>query len=145
MNNIKIRYAFRHKETGNIELKTYSISQLEERPPRKLSPVFCEEFGYELISRDLWTCLKDSNGENIYGRDFIKITYDTAFSKEPFYVGMVKYLENEDYPAFDLRPPIDLDMNALSWLKSESDPSVKKYEVIGNIHQNPELLGGVAN
>ncbi|MCW8785863.1 YopX family protein [Bacillus velezensis] len=34
-------------------------------------------------------------------------------------------------------------MNAISWLKSESDPSVKKYEVIGNIYQNPELLEGV--
>ncbi|MCY8948007.1 YopX family protein [Bacillus atrophaeus] len=138
MDIIKIRYTFRHKGSGNIEMKWYSIGQLEERAAAKLSPVFSDE--YELISRDLYTGLKDANGREIYEGDIIRITYDTNWSEEPYYIGKVKFLDNENYPAFDLRPWIDCEMNALSWLKSETDPSVKSYEVIGNIYEDPELL-----
>lgn len=138
MNEIKIRYAFRNKKTREIVLHCYTLSEIEYFG----ETIYTDKEDYELISRGLWTCLKDSNGKDIYAGDYIKITYDSAFSKEPFYVGVVEYLEKEDYPAFDLRPWIDLDMNAISWLKSESDPSVKKYEVIGDVYHNPELLEG---
>lgn len=124
MNNIKIRYVFRHKETGNVELKTYFISQLEERPARKLSPVFCEEFGYELISRDLFSGTKDKNGKEIYEGD-IDLTDD-----EPMIVAFkdgrfgLKFPDNHAY--FD---------DCIAW---------EECEIGGNVHQNPELLGGAA-
>ncbi|MCY8424948.1 YopX family protein [Bacillus vallismortis] len=121
MSNIKIRYAFRHKKTGNIELKTYFIGQLEDRPARKLSPVFCEEFGYELISRDLWTGEKDKDGQEIYEGD-VDIADD-----EPMIVAFKDGrfgLKFPDHDYFD---------SSVSW---------EDCEIGGNVHQNPELLGG---
>ncbi|MEN7434626.1 YopX family protein [Bacillus velezensis] len=124
MNNIKIRYVFRHKETGNVELKTYYISQLEERPARKLSPVFCEEFGYELISRDLWTGTKDKNGKEIYEGDIDLTDFEpmiVVFKDGRF---GLKFPDSHAY--FD---------DCIDW---------EEFEIGGNVHQNPELLGGAA-
>lgn len=83
---------------------------------------------------------RDQNNQEIYEDDILKITYDTNYSEKPYYIGRVEYRCDQDYPAFDLNPWIDCEMNALAWLKSESDPSVICYEVIGNIHENPELI-----
>ncbi len=82
----------------------------------------------------------DMNKNEMCEGDVIKITYDTAWSDNEFEYYEVKYCDYEDYPAFDLKPWIDCEMNSLSWLKSESDPSVIKYEVVGNVYENPELF-----
>lgn len=134
----KIRYIVRHKATGNIEKKIYTLCQIEERPLKSLSPAFSDD--YELLSRDWYTGLKDSNGNEIYEKDIIKISYETLWSEHPYYFGCVEWLAHEDYPAFDLRPWLDVEMNSLSWLMSGADPSVKFYEVVGNICENPGLL-----
>lgn len=63
--DIVIRYVFKHRATGNIETKVYSISQLEERAAQKLSSCF-NETDYELITRNLFTGLIDSEGNEIY-------------------------------------------------------------------------------
>lgn len=137
--DIVIRYIFKHRFSGNIEIRRYSIRQLEERSAQKLSPCF-NETDYELIARNLFTGLKDSEGNEIYEGDVILITYDEAFSELPYYIGEVKFRADDNYPAFDLLPWIACEMNALSWLKSECDPSVKRYSVIGNIYKNSDLL-----
>ncbi|WP_339194316.1 YopX family protein [Paenibacillus sp. FSL P4-0176] len=84
--------------------------------------------------------IKDSNGKDVYESDIKRINFDTNYIDNPYYIGVVEYVANRGYPAFDLEPWVDCGMNALSWLKSESDPSVISYEVIGNIYENPELL-----
>lgn len=89
-----------------------------------------------------YTGLRDKNDVGIFEGDIILITFDTDYSEKEHYIGYVIYQDKDGYPAFDLVPWIDCEMNALCWLKSESDPSVKWYEVIGNLHDNPELLEG---
>lgn len=87
-----------------------------------------------------YTGLKDRNNRNVYEGDFVKITFDQSYIDKPFYIGVVAYRADEGYPAFDLEPWIDYGMNALAWLKSESDPSVISYEVIGNIFEDGGLV-----
>jgi|GEM_PF-4469901 len=93
---------------------------------------------FDLSDRNIG--IDDSNGKKMCEGSIIKITFDTNYIDKEHYIGVVEYGAERGYPAFDLEPWIDCGMNALSWLKSESDPSVIKYEVIGNIKDNPELL-----
>ena len=45
---------------------------------------------------------------------------------------------NEDYPAFDLVPGLNVDSNGLAYCEHYTGYDVTMY-VIGNIHNNPEL------
>lgn len=76
-----------------------------------------------------YTGLKDKNGKEIYGGDVVK-------SKNGQRDGFVEYIED--------------DSGFIVWWTSENEfiylgEAIRKYEdleVIGNIHENPELLGG---
>jgi len=82
---------------------------------------------YELISKDQYAGLKDKNEVEIYKGDIVKTTckYDGVLIDEVgFYNGCWKVKNEKDgvsnYPLHNY--------------------GVEKVEVIGNIHQNPELL-----
>ena len=131
MNSIKIRYTFRHKGSGNIEMKWYSIGQLEERAAAKLSPVFSDE--YELISRDLYTGLKDKNGrEKVYEMDIVKFGLSNQ-------IGVICYDIHQ--AKFKIVPVQFYHANAGcgGWTGHSLRKTVP-MEVIGNIYQNPDLL-----
>ena len=66
-----------------------------------------------------YTGLKDKNGKDIYEGDIV--------SSLDFYPSEVKY--NDNYAQF-----VATDINFL-------DSEQQKWEVIGNIYENPELLG----
>lgn len=98
------------------------------------------QFPIDRFTVGQFTGLKDTKGVEIYEGDIIQINFDTKFSEEETYIGVVEYQAENNYPAFDLNPWIDCEMNGLSWLKSGSDDSVKSFQVIGNVHDNPEIL-----
>ena len=80
-----------------------------------------------------FTGLKDHKGREIYEGDIVKVV---SYGEESFHV--VKYMVEEDYPAFDLAPVLgDGEGNSLSYSLNDCDT---KITVIGNIHDNPELL-----
>ena len=80
-----------------------------------------------------YTGLKDHKGREIYEGDIVKVM---SYGEESFHV--VKYMVEEDYPAFDLAPVLgDGECNSLSYCLNDLDTRIT---VIGNIHDNPELL-----
>lgn len=80
-----------------------------------------------------FTGLKDHKGREIYEGDIVKVV---SYGEESFHV--VKYMVEEDYPAFDLDPVLnDGECNSLSYCLNDCDT---KIIVIGNIHDNPECL-----
>ena len=88
-------------------------------------------FGAEVIPETVgqFTGLVDRNGKRIFEGDIIKdCDYD--------HIHTVRYFGDEGYPAFDCHPEIQFcECNGLSHLVA-----VSAIEVIGNIHENTELL-----
>ena len=115
MRVIKFRYILKHKASGNIETKFYSLAQIEQRSLKELSPVFHAD--YEELGCSQLTGRKDKKGNLIYEDDILK--WNEKEWGEPFNE-LVKW----DYEQFSMR---------------ESDWP-QWCEVIGNKFENPELL-----
>ncbi|HEM0436283.1 TPA: hypothetical protein U0T29_001364 [Listeria monocytogenes] len=82
-----------------------------------------------------YTVLKDKKGKKIFEGDIV------AFSEDDFHVfnSQVEYFSEDGYPAFDIKVPSTyyFDSNVFSEV---SMSGLYEIEVIGNIHENPELL-----
>lgn len=88
------------------------------------------------------TGIKDKNGKLIFEGDIVKIT-DKSSRKEPF-IGVVEYTKIASYEAncngfymylHDPKTPENISM-----VEKMFCTSLREIEVIGNIHENPELL-----
>ncbi|MCZ2740281.1 hypothetical protein V2J31_15815 [Bacillus safensis] len=145
--DILIRYVFKHRATGIIETKVFSISQLEEQPAKNLTPCF-DETEYELIARNL--CADEEKG--IFVDDLILVT---NFRRD--YVAVVKFGEFEQdgsggeytpskcvgFYAEALHPNVTDKFGlriVYEFYVQRSLNDLDSYQRIGNIYQNPELL-----
>ena len=81
-----------------------------------------------------YTGLKDKNGTEIYEGDIVEVKHSNW--TEPT-IHVVKWCGDEKYPAFNLKPELDETVNNLALAAQSDFFSVK---VVGNIHENPELL-----
>lgn len=127
MKEIKFRYVLKGKIDKKIHYKWYYLNQIEEG----LHKLFDLD-NYEIIARNQYICLKDNDNIEIYEEDIVKVIDEFEnISKHK-----VEYKAYEDYPAFDLEPPVDdIETNGLSYAIIDGI-----IQVIGNIYENSELL-----
>jgi len=78
--------------------------------------------------------LQDTNGVDIYEGDIVK--YLNEYQDEPS-IHFVHYEGDQGYPAFELSPNLGFECNGFAGIFQGGSDELK---VIGNIHQNPELL-----
>ena len=111
--------------------------------------LFVNECGHTVISapKSFWmkpvnadtvgqfTGLLDTAQKEIYEGDIVVVKEDGEESRH-----VVRYMDDEDYPAFDLVPESMSwcgECNGLSYCMIHMDAAIY---VIGNIYDNPELL-----
>lgn len=84
-----------------------------------------------------FTGLSDKNGKEIYEGDIVLVGDFKDYGDGPEWgdhsTHSIKWMDG--YPAFDLSPQLDTDCNGLQYALE-----VQSVEVIGNIHENTELL-----
>jgi uncharacterized phage protein (TIGR01671 family) len=100
------------------------------------------DYSQEGSAFEQFTGLHDKNGKEIFEGDILRVgTFREEVDGEESWwmddsVHRVEWYGAKDYPAFDLRPSIDTDCNGLAYIAVGE----QQAEVIGNIHENPELL-----
>ena len=116
MREIKFRYVFRRKSDGHIYIIGLDIEGVEQKTG-ELRVMFENDL-WELIARDQWTSLKDKHGRDIYDGDIIEDKYD---------LDVVSWVEG---------------IGAWGWSGGIEWGTIfpDGVDVIGNIHENPELL-----
>lgn len=134
------------KFRGKSDKYGWVYGNLSYREEDGNSAVFIEDQGYcgdlTPVERDTigqYTGLKDANGKEIYEGDLVKSSFSNrvfgmvAWNTHGYFYIMDSFFINEDYEEQDRRP-----LGEMLKLSIENKPC--NFTVIGNIHDNPELI-----
>jgi len=155
MRNIKFRYVLKDPESGNTVSMIFTIREIEyngldwiyEQFEEKYSdniddPIFDQ---WNIIARDQYTELKDKNGEEIFEGDIVTGSYsnlDVDYSK----CGAVEWGITGDSDGWAHLGTTGWVLSNGSSLLDVAKPqgynnnNIIMTEIIGNIHENSELL-----
>lgn len=123
--DIKFRYVFKNKETGDIRCLFFTLDEIQEgqAADSRLNKIY-----YELLARDIYTGLKDKHGKEMYKGDIVEFNIFSDLPKRcsdvvAYSNGCFKIEKRTELLCTRMAPHFDL-------------------EVIGNVYANPELWEG---
>ncbi len=89
-----------------------------------------------------FTGLTDKSGKKIFEGDIIKVVSPNDDEEKPFIEEMVEICFDEKERAYKMRGYIGAQIDEQPFDFSKTEVEEYQVEVIGNIHDNPELLKG---
>ena len=130
----KFKYIWSNPTKTNFATAIFTLDEIEagnQFMVLKNEPLLKD---YKLIAREQSTGLLDKNGKEIFVGDLLQ--YDgynfKLINKEKIY--QIKYDDNlAQYYSYNLENSFDTFLVVRAW---------KESKIIGNIYQNPELVGG---
>jgi uncharacterized phage protein (TIGR01671 family) len=131
---IKFKYIWSNPEKTNFITEIFTLDEIEagnQFTVLENEPLLKD---YKLIARIQFTGLHDKNGKEIFESDLLQCDgYNfKLINKEKIY--QIKYDDNlAQYYSYNLENSFDTFLVVRAW---------KESKVIGNIYENPELLGG---
>lgn len=98
------------------------------------SPVITETIGQ-------YTGLKDANGKDIYGGDIVRWRFVGLFGdSEKYEISQIEFMKG----SFFVTPKCKENSMHINWVGFGDNGSENlNLEIIGNIHDNPELMEGM--
>jgi len=161
---IKFKYYFQHNDTGTIVVKILTLNEIERCELSAIHTKLGTRYGSPFAVTQ-YTGLKDKKGTEIYEGDIVEVKYKNTekFIGSVFYeMRFASYMVTSPHSCYgiedfgthtneDIRGIWD-EKRALYYeeLKAEGLEGFykyceKRYKVIGNKYENPELLTGEIN
>lgn len=124
MREIKFSYIYQEDYTGGMLDRKYTLDEMEKGNPARDKGDYFN--GCSLVARRQYTGLKDSKDVEIYEGDIVRVAG----------LGVVEVIITPDYG-------VCYDLNKFICAHSYSDSAMEGDfpEIVGNIYENPELLG----
>lgn len=134
MREIKMRYTYQHGETGRIYSRIFTLNDLESGEVKEFIKNITAR--YFIVDKEQYTDLRDKNGKEIFEGDIVSLC--TYSQDEP-----INVYEGEIIIGIYGIGIIGVDecgKEDCFWFR-DVEAAYNHFEVIGNIHESPELLG----